>query len=103
MKERLRRIFPKLPPVIFNPYLIAGVLFLIWMLFLDENNLIHQYRHYRHLQDMREKKAFYESAIRKTDEELKQLTTDSATQEKFAREHYWMKRDNEDVFIIVKK
>ena len=43
----------------------------------------------------------YKDQIKQTDKAYAELTTNPATQEKFAREHYWMKRDNEDVFVIV--
>ena len=45
----------------------------------------------------------YLEQIAITDEAYKELTTNPATQEKFAREHYHMKRANEDVFVIVEK
>jgi len=99
LKKRIR----KLPPYVRNIYFVLGCSFLVWMLFLDDNNLINQYRKHRELSALLEKKAFYQQQISKTQKEYYELTTNPETQEKFAREHYWMKRDNEDVFVIVKK
>ncbi len=73
------------------------------MLFLDENNLINQYRKHRELAALLEKRNYYTEQIKETDREFYQLTTNRYTQEKFAREHYYMKRDNEDVFVIVEE
>lgn len=50
---------------------------------------------------MLEKKNFYVQQIKETNKQISELSSNPATQEKFAREHYWMKRDNEDVFVIV--
>ena len=49
-----------------------------------------------------DKKKFYLQQIDQTQKQYSELTTNPETQEKFAREHYWMKRDNEDVFVLVK-
>lgn len=82
---------------------MTGVAFVVWMAFLDDNNLLTQYRRHSELSSLLEKKEFYIEKTSKTREEYAELTTNPVTQEKFAREHYWMKRDNEDVFVIVKK
>jgi hypothetical protein len=77
--------------------------FVVWMLAIDDNNIINQYRKHAELKGLLEKKKFYLQQIAGTQKQLTELTTDKSTQEKFAREHYWMKRDNEDVFVIVRK
>ncbi len=86
-----------------NPFFITALVFGIWMIFFDESNLISQYRKHKELSDLLEKKKFYTDQIKETNKAYQELTTNPATQEKFAREHYWMKRDNEDVFVIVEK
>lgn len=102
MWKQIQKRFKKIPGFITNLYFIAAVLFGIWMVFIDDNNLVAQYRRHKELSALREKKAFYEAQIAQTDKAYQELTTNPATQEKFAREHYWMKKDNEDVFVIVK-
>ncbi|MFM2306963.1 MAG: hypothetical protein RLZZ367_1632 [Bacteroidota bacterium] len=86
-----------------NPFFITALVFGTWMIFFDESNLISQYRKHKELSDLLEKKKFYTDQIKETNKAYQELTTNPATQEKFAREHYWMKRDNEDVFVIVEK
>lgn len=86
-----------------NPYLVAVVLFSAWMIFMDENNLYRQYKRQEYLGSLREKKQFYLAGIHNYKEQLAALMGNPAVQEKFAREHYYMKRDNEDVFVIVKQ
>ena len=103
MWKKFQKRISKLPPVIRSLYFIAGILFIVWMLFMDDNNLFNQYRRRHELSVLTEKRKFYIEQIDHTQKELSELTSNTATQEKFAREHYWMKRDNEDIFIIVKK
>lgn len=86
-----------------NPFFITAIVFATWMIFFDESNLISQYRKHKELSALLEKKKFYTDQIKETNKAYQELTTNPATQEKFAREHYWMKRDNEDVFVIVEK
>jgi len=103
MWQKIKAKFESIPRVFKNIYLITGVLFLVWMLFIDDNNLISQYRRHAELSGLLEKKKYYLQQISETDKAYNELTTNPETQEKFAREHYHMKRDNEDVFVIVKK
>lgn len=101
MWKKLQKKIAKLPWWMTNPFSITTVLFLVWMLFFDDNNLIRQFSNYRELSLLQEKQEYFVEQIEKTDREYKELTTNTATQEKFAREHYRMKKDNEDVFVIV--
>lgn len=101
--SRIKELFARVPAFVKNPFFITGTLFLVWMVFIDENNVVSQYRRWRQLKDLEEKKAFYKEQIEQTQKYLGELTTNPETQEKFAREHYWMKKDNEDVFVIVQE
>ena len=86
-----------------NPYLVTLILFAVWMLFADENSMISQFRRWSELSELKKKKQYYEQQIKITTTAYNELTANTESQEKFAREHYWMKRDNEDVFVIVQK
>ncbi len=101
MWTQVKKRTKKLPAFLRNPYFVVGILFLVWMIFLDENNLLNQYRKYHELHGLLEKKEYYAQQTERTQKELTELTGDAETQEKFAREHYWMKRDSEDVYVIV--
>lgn len=103
MAVNIQQYWSKVPSIFKNPYFIVIVAFGVWMTFFDNNDLVTQYRRYKELNALNEKKAYYLKQIAITDEEYRELTTNPATQEKFAREHYHMKRDNEDVFVIVEK
>lgn len=79
--------------------MLIGLLFLIWMLFLDSNSwLIHRELN-NELQQLEDNKEYYRKEIAK-DEALINTLEDSIGLEKFAREKYFMKKENEDIYII---
>lgn len=84
-----------------SKYLITLAGFVVWMFFFDDRDIITtHFRHTRELKQLQQSKRYYEQEIAATREELEQLKANAATIEKYAREKYLMKRDNEDLFII---
>jgi len=86
-----------------NKYLIAVVVFLLIVLFIDDNNLMERFNLMSERSDLNTQVEFYENKIQESNRKLEELKTDSASLEKFAREEYFMKKDNEDVYIIVEE
>lgn len=86
-----------------NKYFLVTLAFLIWMLFFDRNDLMSQYEYQTQLHKLQEEKEFYQKETEAVRKDLKELTTDMKQLEKFAREKYLMKKDDEDVFIIIKE
>lgn len=86
-----------------NKYYLTSILFLIWMLFLDPNDIITQVRHLVRLNNINQDKEYYQEEIEKINKDLMELNSNKKQLEKFARENYLMKKDNEDIFIIVKE
>lgn len=101
MWKATKKNFKSIPALFKNPYFITAILFVVWMIFFDEANVVNQYRLHTQLNNLREKKLFFVQQIAATDKAFLELTSNPQSQEKFAREHYWMKKDNEDVFVIV--
>lgn len=93
----------KIPKILKNKYFYTGLAFVIWMLFFDSNNMIRQAKLSSNLNRLEKQKAYYLSEIKKDSTALHQLQTDLNTLEKFARERYLMKRDNEDIYLIVRE
>jgi len=85
-----------------NKFLIAGTAFVVWIVFFDENDLILQGRRRAELKELKASKTYYISEIAKERKALEELRSNPAAIEKYAREQYMMKRDNEDLFIIEK-
>ena len=86
--------------IITNKYLVAVSVFAVMMLFFDDNNLFVQLDRKRQLNELLNKKKYYEEKIAGTTQELNKLQSNPAAIEKFVRENYMMKRDNEDVFVV---
>ena len=101
--ERIHDIIKDLPKPLRNKYLIFFLLFLFWIIFLDDYNLINQNQMKNKVDDLKDQKEFYITEIKKDSTELSSLKNDSSKQEKFAREKFLMKKDNEDLFIIREK
>ena len=98
--DRLQNIINLLPKPLRNKYLILLLLFIFWIIFLDDYNLINQNKMKNNVDDLKEQKEFYISEIKSDSTKLFKLKNDSDEQEKFAREKFLMKKDNEDIFII---
>jgi cell division protein FtsB len=95
-----RKRFDSLPPLLRNKYSFSLILFFVWVVFFDSNNLIERTFHLRQMHQLEKDKIFYEEKIKDDRAKLEELESNPANLEKFAREHYLMKKDNEDVFII---
>ncbi len=100
MKNPLSR-WNELPAFFRNKYILVTLAFLIWMLFFDNYNLFVRSEIRGELREVRQKKAYYEAQIEEVKTELNSLFGSEESLEKFAREKYYMKRADEDVFIIV--
>jgi cell division protein FtsB len=83
-----------------NKYLVSLIAFVVLMLFFDRNDVFTQLERKRQLKELQNSKAFYQEEIRKTQQQLTDLQNNPAALEKYARENFYMKRDNEDVFIV---
>ncbi|MFD2824292.1 septum formation initiator family protein [Lacinutrix iliipiscaria] len=82
-----------------NIFIIIFTIYAIWMLFFDANSLIIHNELNNDISDLEDEKEFYIKEIEKDNKELEKLSNDEGL-EKFAREEYYMKRDNEDIYII---
>ena len=71
------------------------------MIFFDANNIFYQFKLSQKLNELEEEKTYYNNEINKVDELKQELFSTDEKKEKFAREKYYMKKDNEDVFIVV--
>ena len=86
-----------------NKYILSISLFIVWVSFFDRNSLISQYRLSQELNRLEKEKAFYIEQIEKDSKATHDLLNNIEVIEKFARENHMMKRDNEDIFLIVRK
>lgn len=82
-------------------YAISTVAMLVWMFFLDTNDLTVQYRLWNELSSMKSEKAFYQQKIKELEKERRMVIGNPTLLEKYAREKYLMKKPKEDIFVIV--
>ncbi|WP_236652895.1 FtsB family cell division protein [Chitinophaga vietnamensis] len=90
-----------MPAVLKNKFFITAAAFCIWLAFLDKTNLMYQYQFSSEEKKLENQKDFFISEIKKTKEEQQELLSSPEKLEKFSREKYYMKKDNEDLFIMV--
>lgn len=90
----------KIPYWLKNKYAYTLLFFIIWVCFIDQNNIMTAYSYNVELQNLETEKAYFNEAIEKTSKELFDLTENPATLEKFARENYFMKKEGEEVFVF---
>ena len=83
-----------------NKYIITIFLFSIWMLFIDDYNLINKKATIEKINYLQERKKFLSNEIKKDSIKKVLLENNVNEQERIAREKYLMKKDNEDLFII---
>jgi hypothetical protein len=87
-------------PLLRNKYSLSLILFFVWIVFFDTNSLIERTFHLQQVHQLEKDKIFYEEKIREDRAKLEELESNPVNLEKFAREHYLMKKDNEDIFIV---
>lgn len=93
----------RIPKFLKNKYAITTLGFLTWVAFFDENKMITQFQYRSELSKLEEEKQFYLEEIRKINEDMQELQSNPKSLEKFAREKYLMKKENEEVFVIVEE
>jgi cell division protein FtsB len=95
--EKMKRLID----LIKNKFFLVTLAFIIWMIFFDKNDLFSQFEYHQQLSKLKQEQVFYQTETAKVNKDLDELTSDKAKLEKFAREKYLMKKDNEDIFVIV--
>lgn len=95
--KKLRKILP----FILNRYVISILAFFIYVMFFDTHNLLLQRKLKQEEQLLTQKRDFYINEIKDDRQAKEDLMSNDENKEKYAREQYKMKRDNEDVFVVV--
>ena len=85
--------------IVTNIFVIILIPFIIWMLFFDENSYLTHRKFNNEINDLESTLSFYKDKNEQDRETIKKLQ-DSLELERFAREKYLMKKDNEDIYII---
>ena len=76
------------------------MLFLVWVVFFDSNSAMFMYKQYNELKDLKKQEAFLAQEIIDMTKQKEELFSNDDMLEQYARENYFFKKDNEDVFVI---
>lgn len=79
--------------------LIIFAVFLIWMIFFDENSYINKRKLNKEIKKLEKENTYYQNEIEKDNKTIKNLSNPDSL-EKYAREKYKMKKKNEEIFLI---
>ncbi|ACU07405.1 hypothetical protein FIC_00954 [Flavobacteriaceae bacterium 3519-10] len=107
MKDLIKDIKPKSPAFrrmrkyMLNKYAITIALFLCWMVFFDSTSFLVINEMNGEIKKYEKQLAYYKEEYKKNDDFFRKLMNDKQEKEKFARENYFMKKPNEEIFILV--
>lgn len=82
-----------------NFYIVGLIAFVIWMLFFDTHSLLLHRDLNKDINALENEKKYYKSEMKKDNKAIKELSTDKGVEKK-ARETYYMKKENEEIYII---
>ena len=97
---KAKEIAMKVYPYVRNKFIFTSLIFLVWMTFFDENSFISNIKNQIKLSELEAEKEHYAQEIAESTADLKLLQNDNELLEKFARERYLMKKEDEDIFVF---
>lgn len=80
---------------------MVGLFFLVWLTFFDSNDIYSQYKLTSKLSSLNADRAYYMEKIDEVKEDREELLSNPDLLEKFAREKYLMKKQSEDLYVVV--
>lgn len=99
----LKSIWERILPYLRNKYILTIVLIFLWLMFFDRNNFIERARMIRESHQLKNDCGYYKEKIVNDSARLVELHSSPEMLEKYAREQYLMKKDNEEIFVIVNR
>ena len=97
--QNVIEIFKLLLNKLKSPFILIGLLFVLWMFFFDSNSYLYHKRLSNDINQLQKDKRHYKEEIIKDSIALKELSSPEGL-EKYAREKYHMKKENEEIFLI---
>ncbi len=98
----MKTILDRIPSFFKNFYFLSSLFFLIWLAFVDNNDLFMQAGLAHKNRDLQQAKVFYEEKILELKNDKAALESNPELLERLAREKYLMKKANEDLYVVVK-
>lgn len=99
----MKKLYNRIPHFLKNKYAVTILLFIVWLTFFDKNDFFTQYQYRKQLKSLETDRDYFKTAIEQTKKDLNELASSPSSLEKFAREKYLMKKDDEDIFVLVEE
>ena len=99
----MKIFWEKYQRVLTNKYFIVSFLMFLWLMLIDQNNLVQRFQTNLELQELKKEKLYYTKKIREVQQNSKDLLKNKESLEKFAREKYLMKKPDEELFVFVEE
>lgn len=100
MKNSFQKIWDKFPSFLKNKYALTIIAYLTYLMFFDSNDIPSQIKFNSHLKDLNKQTEYCKKMIAQDKEEYAATLSSIDQMETYAREHYMMKKPDEDLFII---
>jgi hypothetical protein len=98
--SKIRYLIQHYPTLIRKKYWISTLLFFGWILFLDGNNVYRQVKRTLQIKELDNQILYYQKQLKNTEIERKAFFNNDQYFEKFVRENYLLKKENEDIFVF---
>ena len=85
--------------IVSNLYILISVVFFIWIFFIDSNSILVNIKLNKEIRELKERKDILENQIQMDKKRISNLQNPDSL-EKYAREKLYMKKENEEIFII---
>lgn len=95
-----QKILSTVRKVVFNKYFLTILIFLIILVFFGEHNLRNRWKTTRNIKSLNKEIKFYQDEIDANKQKMNDMQAGDESLEKFAREKYFLKKENEDIFIV---
>lgn len=86
-----------------NKYLIVTLIFVVWMVFFDQNSFFIHRELDKEVRGLTKERIYYQDKLEKETIQIHEMKTNASEIERVAREKHYLKKENEDVFIIEKR
>lgn len=100
IKAKVKSFFVRIGNLWYVKYIIVCVIGILVVVFLDENSVLSHYRNMEKIDELKDEIRYYEGLDQQNKEKIKQLQVNPKAIEKIARERYFMKADDEDIFVL---
>jgi cell division protein FtsB len=100
MKQYLKKVWYFIKTSTLLKYGVVTLFAVIFIGFVDENSVLSHFKNKQTISELEEEIEKYDAEHRANQARIKELDKDQKAIEKIARERYFMKADDEDIFIL---